>query len=140
MVARPLTEREALPYLVVFVLLSTLVCYVPQSLANIWDGLGVIWSLTLAVFGTIYIYRLNGGASGQHFMQRYFAIGWVVSLRCLVFILLISIIYFLTLDVLGTSSETTTWHDFLLYASSESFIYWRIGHHVGNIASRASVS
>ena len=71
MAARPLSEREALPYLVVFVALSSAVAYIPQTTQNLWDGVGTVWSVLLAVVGTIYIYRQNGGAGGQHFLQRY---------------------------------------------------------------------
>ena len=61
MAARPLSEREALPYLVVFVGLSAAVSYIPQTMSNVWDGLGAACSIALALVGTIYIYRQNGG-------------------------------------------------------------------------------
>ena len=67
MAARPLSERDALPYLVVFVGLTAAVSFVPATMTNVWDGLGAAWSVLLAVIGTLYIYRQNGGAGGQHF-------------------------------------------------------------------------
>lgn len=69
MTARPLSEREALPYLVVTAAFTTTVPYIPQATQNVWDGLGGVWSVLLAVVGTIYIYCQNGGADGQHFLH-----------------------------------------------------------------------
>ena len=136
MVARPLSEREALPYLVVFVGLSAAVGYIPQTMSNVWDGLGAAWSVALAVVATIYIYRRNGGADGQHFLQRYFAIGWVVAIRWLVIIIFAAIAFYAALTAVGVETENTAWYDFVFLAIVEAVVYWRIGHHVGELADR----
>ena len=83
MAIRPLSESETLPYLVVNTTLVTALSYIPDTFSNVWDTLSAIFSTFLAVVGTIYIYRQNGGADGQYFLQRYFAISWVVTLRLL---------------------------------------------------------
>lgn len=136
MAARPLSEREALPYLVVFVGLCAAVGYIPQSVANVWDGLGAFWSVALAVLGTIYIYRQNGGADGRHFLQRYFAIGWVVAIRWLAIVILAAVAFSALIEFLGNESEETTWYEFLFLAIVEIVVYWRIGHHVRDLAER----
>lgn len=104
--ARPFSEREMLPYLIVFVVLSTASSYITTEISTVWDGLGAMWSIALAVVGTIHIYRQNGGASGQRFLQRYFALGWVIGLRCLVVVGGAAIIFFVTLDWLGAFRKT----------------------------------
>jgi hypothetical protein len=136
MAARPLSEREALPYLVVFIGLSAAVGYIPQTMSNVWDGLRAAWSVALAVVATIYIYRQNGGADGQHFLQRYFAIGWVVGIRWLVVLVLATIAFIATLTALGLETKHTTWYDFMFFAIGEVVVYWRIGHHVRDLANR----
>jgi hypothetical protein len=138
MAARPLSEREVLPYLVVFVALSTAVVYIPQATRNVWDGLGAVWSVLLAVVGSIYIYRQNGGPGGQHFLQRYFAVGWVVGLRWLVVFIGASVAFYGTLAAVGADTDNTPWYDFLFFAVAEAVIYWRIGHHVRDLASRTA--
>ncbi len=40
MAARPLSEREVLPYLIASIALSTAVLYLPQTSQNVWDTLG----------------------------------------------------------------------------------------------------
>jgi hypothetical protein len=138
MAARSLSEREALPYLVVFVALVTVVGYIPKPTPNLWDGLEAVWSVLLAVVGSIYIYRQNGGANGQHFLQRYFAVGWVVTLRWLVVIILAAIAFYAVLAAVGADTESTHWYDFLFFAAAEAVLYWRIGHHVSDLATRTT--
>jgi hypothetical protein len=136
MVSRPLSEREALPYLLVFVGLTALVGFFPNENLNWWDRLGTGYSVLLAVLGTIWIYRQNGGAEGHFFLQRYLAIGWVASIRWMAVLLALCIPFFLMLSLYDIESEVTTWYDFVFLAIVETVLYWRIGAHVRNIAQR----
>jgi hypothetical protein len=140
MAARPLSDREVLPYLVVFVALFSAVAYSPLPPQNVWDSLGAVWSVLLAAVGTIYIYRQNGGAGGQYFLQRYFAVGWVVSIRLFVVFILATLAFYGTLTAMGADTESTHWYDFLFFAFMEAVIYWRIGHHVRDLARRSTVA
>lgn len=137
MAARPFTDREVLPYLIVYVALTVVACFFSLPTVNVWDALGVTCSVILAVVGTIYIYRENGGAEGQDFLQRYFAIGWVVALRWLVAIVICSIPFYVTIEVLGATTVATSWYDFLFFAIAEVIVYWRIGHHVRDLSQRS---
>jgi hypothetical protein len=107
-----------------------------QGTRNVWDVLGAVWSVLLAVLGSIYIYRQNGGAAGHHFLQRYLVVGLVVALRC-VFVFVVAAFAFAgTLIALGADIETPHWYDFLFGAAFETVLYWRIGHHVRDLATR----
>lgn len=139
MAVRPLSEREALPYLVVQIALFAATGYIPSTITNLWDGLGAVWSVALAIFGTIYIYRQNGGAEGLHFLQRYFAIGWVVFIRWLVIVFLLRAAFLALKALLGNDAEETTWDDFMFIAVVEAVVYLRIGHHVRDLAERTRV-
>src|SRR5690349_5211527 len=90
LVGRPLSDREILPYLIVVVGLSGAIGSIPNEMLNVWDHLGTILSVILGVLGTIWIYRQNGGVDGHHFLQRYLVIGWVVSIRWLAGLLVLS--------------------------------------------------
>jgi hypothetical protein len=138
MAARPLSDREVLPYLVVFVGLVAALTFIPQPVTNIWDGFGAVWSSALAIFGTIYLYRQNGGAGGQHFLQRYFVIGWVVFIRWLVIVFLAGVAIFGLLAALGNELEETTWYEFVFVAIVGAILYWRTGYHIRDLAQRTS--
>jgi hypothetical protein len=133
---RPFSERETLPYLVVFVVLCTAVACIPQPIKNIWDVLEATWSILLAAAGTIYIYRKNGVAGGQNFLQRYLAVSWVVTIRWVVIFAVAAIAFYATLEAMGLPTETTHWYDFLFVAVAEVVVYWRIGFHIGDLAER----
>ena len=136
MAARPLSERETLPYLVIFVALSATVGSYPYTTFDVWDALSAIYSVSIAVLGTVFIYRQNGAAAGRDFLQRYLAVGWVVALRCFIAITAVFIGYMGILDALGILDDTTRWLDTIFIAVSETIIYWRIGHHVRDLAHR----
>jgi len=135
MAARSLSERETLPYFVAFSAISSII--LPQTNYNLWDGLGTSWSVMLAVVGTVYVFRENGGAVGKHFLQRYFAIGWVVGIRWLVTLVIVAVAFYGTLMTMNIDTESTSWHDFLFAAVAETGLYWRLGYHVRDLAKRA---
>lgn len=132
---QPLSDRESLPYLIAYVALSTVAAGMPFQGYNVWDALGAICSVAIAVIGTFYVYRQNGGSDGQHLLQRYFAIGWVVGIRCLAAALVCMIGMLFFLDWTGQMTETTNAYEFAFYACLELTIYWRMGHHVGDVAA-----
>ncbi len=92
----------------------------------------------LAVVGTVYIFRQNGGAGGKNFLQRYFAIGWVVGTRWLVTFAIVSVVFYGMLMAMNADIdiESTSWHGFLFVAVAETAFYWRVGSHVRDIAKR----
>ena len=137
---RPLSDREALPYLVLFMTLTTAGAGIPMDNYNVWDALGTVWSVAMAVIGTLYIYVRNGGSSGQHFVQRFFAIGWVVAVRWAVALIAAMICLAVVYQWLGGWSDDTTPADFVFLAAAEAVLYWRIGHHVGDVAAEHSRS
>jgi hypothetical protein len=140
MALQPLSERETLPYLVVYAGLTAAVLYVPQELNNAWDYVGAGLNVLIAILGVIHVYRKNGGANGHHFLQRYFAIGWVVALRWSVMIILLSIMFYGLLLWLGDELEETFWYEVLFQAVLGAALYWRIGRHVSDLAQRTADS
>src|SRR6266850_3771401 len=105
MAAAPLSDREVLPYFLLFLAFSDLVPLFPAQTMNFWDYAGAAWTFALLMTGTVYAYWRNGGGSGVHFLQRYFAIGWVVTVRWLAVVAPISIAIVMLFDL----PEETTW-------------------------------
>ena len=132
--AHPMSDRDVLPYVVVdAVLKSTLTSITmafPISSYNIWNLLGTGWSIALAVLGTIYIFRQNGGVRGQQFLPRYFALGWVVGWRW--FALYVSLIWLLMF--VGIIEDETNACEFLVVVIAELLLFAWIGKHVRDVA------
>lgn len=132
---RPMSDREALPYLIAFVALSGAAAGGPPlETFNFWDWLQVGWSVALALVGTVSIYRRNGGERGQQFLQRYLALGWVVSIRWVLFLIPLLVLYAVGM---GDAGETTA-SDALFFAAIEAVLYWRIGWHIHDLARRTA--
>lgn len=134
MEVQPLSDREVLPYIVLYVAMTNLVMGLPQSDLNALDAFDTLCCVLIAIVGTIYIFRCNGGVDGQYFLQRYFAIGFVVAVRCIVALIALFVPLAFTLDALGLMTEETSWYDVLISVVIQVLVYWRTGKHIGDLA------
>jgi len=132
LIARPLSDREVLPYLLIFVGISALIPIFPMESMNSWDYAAAIWTLVLVVAGTLYTYQCNGAARGSHFVQRYLAIGWVVAVRwCAAVVAALIVLLF----VVDTPGDETTPTFALFWMAAELVLYERMGHHIRAVAN-----
>ncbi len=129
---RTLTEKEALPYLVVFSALTTLICSLPLLDGyNEWDGMSSFANVCIAVWGAIYAYRENGGDEGFDFIQKFVVLGWVVSVRFLCAFIPAMIVISIIGQMLGLSSlDATGPYDVLVASVAEVVFYERLGRHI----------
>ncbi|MCK5335866.1 MAG: hypothetical protein KAQ67_06875 [Gammaproteobacteria bacterium] len=109
LIAGRLPESETFKYLMVNIILLSLVT-IPYGYANSYDSwIGIIGFIT-AVSGLWIIYKCNGGKNGKHIIERYLAVGWVVSVRLFVLFLLPAIITIMVIQEFylgGIAAETT---------------------------------
>ena len=132
LIARPLTDREVLPYLLIFVGITALAPIFPVESMNLWDYTAGIWTLLLAVAGTVYTYQCNGASAGRHFVQRYLAIGWVVAIRWAVVVIAAFIVLLFLMD---SSEDGTTPTFALFWMAAEVVLYERMGYHIRAVAN-----
>jgi hypothetical protein len=132
--ARALSSGEAVRYIAAQgALLSWL--FIPGDTTVDWMFLT---NPLLALAGTYYCYRCNGGADGIRLAERYLAIGWVVMCRGIAFLLL-PLAIGLAAWTLATAGEgpdeavlSTTLVGLLV------LMYWRIGVHLADVAGAAA--
>ena len=128
---RSVSDREALPYLVIFAALTALVGAFPMFEGfNDWDLVSGLLSVAFAVGGVIYAYKSNGGKEGFDLIQKYVVLGWVVVIRCLLVFVPLAIVAYIAGEALGLVSDQTGFFDVLLIAILEIVLYGRIGRHV----------
>lgn len=129
---RSLTDREALPYFIIFLGLASLFALLPKLHDfNTWDWVGGGLSFALAIAGIFYAYAQNGGNQGFDIIQKCIVLGWVVGVRCfLVFIPILCVLYFVAIAVFNLSIDETSWFDVLLIAGFEIVFYQRLGRHI----------
>jgi hypothetical protein len=112
----------------------------PSESTNRWDTIGAIWSIALAIGGTMLAYQRNGSAHGRDFLQRWLLIGWVVGVRCIAASLIVIIPLYSVLIAMDQFSEVTTWYEFLILAVIELVYYERLAHHIGDVAQRSAIT
>jgi hypothetical protein len=128
---RSVSDREALPYLMVFAGLTTLVGAFPMFEGfNELDFVSGVLSVVFAILGVLYAYRCNGGREGFDLIQKYVVLGWVVAVRCLLAFIPLMIVAYIGGEVLGVITDETGLFDIALIAVFEIVIYQRIGRHI----------
>jgi hypothetical protein len=145
LVQRCPTAREQLSY---YIASGVVVSFTALGqLAPTQSALEVVvhWALWLAaiIFGTIYLYSCNGGATGKDFLPRLFAIGWVVAIRwSVVAIPLIIVIGSLLVLVVAVAAPHPSQVDpaamfVVLYYLAVVLLIWRCGVHLREVALRS---
>jgi len=130
---RSLTDREALPYLIVFAGLAAAVYLFPTtSEYNIWDWIGGGLSVALAVGGVFYAYARNGGMQGFDLILKYVVIGWIVAVRCILVFVPCAIAFYIFGEMFGLVTERTGWYETLVIACFEAILYQRVGRHIAD--------
>jgi len=124
------TEKSILKYLIAYTILVGL-AMIPYGEINQFDMFSAALMIPLSVFGILYAYACNGGDSGNNFIAKYFAIGWVITVR---FIALFIPLAFIIGIVVGASGaeipEGTTLWDVFIEVTVTVFLFWRIAVHI----------
>ncbi len=138
--SRSVTDREALPYLILSVAIAALVSAPPPgTISNLWDCLSALFSAATAVGGILYAYHKNGGRSGFDLIQKFVIIGWVVTIRFALVFIPIAIVIIIAGTKMGVISlDYTGPYDILMILVAEIIFYQRIGKHVGDTAEEVS--
>jgi hypothetical protein len=139
LVLQPLAARAELPYLIAYVLLATAGLYIPYAGGDVPRTVDGIVMSAIAVVGTIYVYRQNGGANGTFFLQRYFAIGWVVTVRFAALLTVMFAGYAIILAAFGRDvPDRSPWYETLVQWLWHAALFYRIGYHTEDVARRAN--
>jgi hypothetical protein len=125
-----LTERQLFYYILIAVAFEAIsyemTTYLPYTEPNSWSYVESVFNILIPIIGSIAAFRANGGDSGIKFVERYFSIGFVVSIRFL--ILLIPLIGLVDWPDYPNSIDVITFSS--LYVA----MYARIVKHIADVA------
>ena len=128
---RTLSDREALPYLVVFTAITALMVGVPlHENYNVLDGISAACSVALAIFGIIYAYNQNGKENGYDLVQKYVVLGWITSVRFILIGIPIYVVVGIAGYRMGFSMEETNEIDLVFWVAFEALLYYRIAMNI----------
>ena len=133
------SEFNSFIYFMIYIVFSLVVLDVisiwPSEPNNSWDIIGTIGSTVLGIVGTVIMFILNGGKSGNAFLVKYFSIGFVATVRYFVFtipLLIIPFIYTLSTITAESDISTTPAETFVLFVW-EVGMYWYICKHISDV-------
>lgn len=72
---------EAGPYFMAYMIISAIEWILALQEPNVWDYAGRLASLVITIFGVLYLKEQNGGTFDNDFFNKYFCLGWIVSVR-----------------------------------------------------------
>jgi predicted membrane channel-forming protein YqfA (hemolysin III family) len=128
---RTLSEREALPYLVVFTALTALTVGVPlYENYNTLDAIAAGFSVLIAIFGILFAYKQNGENEGFDLIKKYVVLGWVTTVRFIIVSIPLGIAAAFGAGALGLSMDETNVIDLAFWIGFEAMLYYRIGIHI----------
>ena len=135
LVQGPLPEPMAFRYVMGNVLLWA-ISFVPgDTTVNRWGVLAYLCWVLLTGAGTYYCYRMNAAAQGRHFMERYFALSFVVGVRLLPWLFAVLIaLAILSPQPLAEPIETTP-ISIAVTVGFSLLVYWRLGVHMHSLRS-----
>ncbi|MXZ34632.1 MAG: hypothetical protein F4Z21_05090 [Acidobacteria bacterium] len=149
---RTLTDREAVVYLLVYSVLLMMSAGIPlETLETMdecndcglmaWDYVAIaLVNAAIAFAGIYYIYVANGGNSGFDLIQKYFVLGWVVGIRCLIVFLPFWVATLVvSAEVFGNEWEDRTQYriNYFLIFLAYVVYFQRLGRHIRDTRNTA---
>jgi hypothetical protein len=139
-----LAESDVFGYVLVYLALlavgTTSAVWYPNEAPNVWSRITDSASLAI-VPGTYLAYRANGAATGYQFAPRYFSLAWVLSIRFMPLTLVSFLLAAIVAEAVRLLSNPRddpgqhSWMHVLVVAEVTVLYYWRLGHHLRDVAS-----
>jgi hypothetical protein len=134
LVQEQVSDTEAMKYLIGFVCVNATPLQFSQPLKDMWEILYFAATLLMIGGGVYYAYQSNGGKAGTQFLCRYISLGWVVSLRWVVFVAPTLAVGWFVADI-DEERLSVIWH--VAWALAYIGLCWRIGVHVRAVAQQS---
>ena len=138
LITNSLSDREALPYLIIYAVLFSLGSYTEaERLSNVYDIVSLCLSVIIVIGGTYYAYRQNGGKEGFNLIQKYLVLGWVVAIRFAIVLIPVVIVYLVVWEKLGMPN--LDFYAVLFGAAVKCIYYQRLGRHIRDTRETVTV-
>ncbi|MBR9875587.1 hypothetical protein L3V31_15785 [Vibrio sp. J1-1] len=131
-----LTEKDRFVYALIYIVFSAATYEYFQGTnteySNLWDKIEAIANVVVVLAGTYFTYRANGANNGRDFLGRYFSLGFVVTIRFLVFLFPIVILRLMYESPFGVENEATVTTPFgvSLVILWSCFLYVNLAKHM----------
>lgn len=131
---RGMADDDVISYFVASMGLLGAAGALPLVLPGPWNWVQVGWNVLLGFAGTFYLYQANRGRMGQLFLQRFFALGWVIGIRWLLACGLIFGPLVAGFLLVQGAPVLPPWVYGLSWAGATVVFYWRIAVHLRDLS------
>jgi hypothetical protein len=135
LISNKVSQRDLLFYLLLDTVLTVgaveIAGYLPAESFNLWDYIDSVVGTLITTFGTVWVYKSNGGNLGTRLVERYLAIGWVILVRYMTLLVpIFMLMYMLDAD---NFNETKWWHVLIIETWYLGY-FWRFAKHTKDVA------
>ncbi len=135
---RQISDRHALPYLIVFIALTTLSAEFPIVYdIHPWHNLSGFLSVGISVWGVYYAYIKNGGSEGYDLIQKFVVLGWVLNIRIIIIMIPTVFLFDIINDWLDVFKDTTNLYE-AYFILLEIVFYKKLGLHISDTNNNIS--
>ena len=110
----------------------TWIAVTPSAKISDWSTSSAWATFIITVLGLLYLYRQNGGSSGQQFLRRYFALSVTVGWKFVVAMLIT--VSLMPMVLPQQSEEVVGWSTAIALAAINISMMWRIGAHLRSLS------
>jgi hypothetical protein len=136
---KKITEKDNFIYFFITTILGlTLIdldLFISSEGTSIWDILNNAWrevsNVFIVILGILFAFKANGGTSGTNFLEKFFSISFVISIRFTDILILIFI--GLGLHHFFFKAQETTFLDTFVIFIWHTGMYWRIFKHIRDV-------
>jgi hypothetical protein len=141
LVERRVSEHSAFSYFLAVTifdafLINGVVTFPGEVTPNVVSIAQILTPVAIIIVATLLLYRANGGASGESFFIRYFALVWVVGIRFLPLAIVVCAAWF-KFVVFDAEDYSPTWYDLAIWDGMYALYYWRVWVHFNDVRTRA---
>lgn len=100
---------------------------------NFLDGVVSSSYIFICLLGSLYAFKSNGGNKGTDFLGKYFSVSFVLSIRFLVFMVLLLLVFEIGSNIItGGHLEKNELYEAILLIFVEILFYWRLATHIND--------
>ena len=119
-------ESEVGPYFMAYMIFMAIVWIFAFGEPDPWDIAAGIASVAITIFGVLHLKKRNLGTFGNHFVSKYFCLGWVITVRMLLLAIPAAVVIFALASIVG-GDDALSPAGALFTIGFEVLFYWWLG-------------
>jgi len=119
-------ESQVGPYFMAYMILTSALWTFAYGEPDPWSIASGAASVVITVFGILHLKKQNGESFGNHFLSKYFSLGWVTSIRMVLLAIPAAVVFFALSHIVG-GPEAISPAGALFGIAFEVAFYWWLG-------------